>query len=130
MKEFERFLSLLLRIEVFLFSFTSVLVWLSAEKEFFVSYLLGWLVVALDYFLLVRFSKRVPDLASSGTVPKSGFLWRFLLISGVLLVSLSLFTRLDFFAIILAVAAGNAGLFAAVILSRKEWREWKDTRSS
>jgi hypothetical protein len=124
MKEFDSFLKSLFLVELFVFSLTfSIVVLVEGFGNFALSYLIGYGVVALDLFLLARFSYRLPQMVRAGYHPRSGFLWRFASISLVLL-GVSLFTHVNFFAIISAVAAANAGLFVAVILRRKEWRKW------
>ncbi len=126
MKEFKYFLRKLITVELVLFFLSCVIAGL-AGKAFMLSLLIGWTVMAVDYFLLIRFSKRVPQLVAVNVFPKSGFMWRFLTIAGILLVSISLFTHIDFFAIILAVITANLGLFIAVILHSREQKRWKDT---
>jgi hypothetical protein len=124
MKEFDSFLKNLFLAELFVFSLTFSLILLTEGfGDFAVSYLIGYGVAAFDLFLLARFSYRLPELVKAGYYPRSGFLWRFASIS-LILVGVSLFTQVNFFAIISAVAAANAGLFGAVILRRKEWRKW------
>ncbi|MEO2083048.1 MAG: hypothetical protein ABGX12_03360 [Desulfurobacteriaceae bacterium] len=124
MSEFEKFLKLFIKVELFLFLIlTGGLILLKGTETFTWSFVLGYGVMSLDFFLLVRFSKRVPELVSANIYPKSGFLWRYLLVGGVL-VLLSLFTPIDFFAIISAVAASQIGLFLAVILYSRERKRW------
>ncbi len=126
MNEFNSFLRKLIAVEFFLFLLSFIIAGLQG-RGFLVSLLIGWMVVVVDYFLLVRFSRKVPQLVSVNVFPKSGFMWRFLIVAGVLLVSISLFTHIDFFAIILAVVTANAGLFVAAILHSREQKRWKDT---
>ncbi|MEO2065574.1 MAG: hypothetical protein ABGX17_03630 [Desulfurobacteriaceae bacterium] len=124
MKEFNSFLRTLLVTEVSLFLISSLtLLFTKGFSNFTLSFLVGYSVMALDLFLLARFSKRVSQLVSLGHFPRSGFLWRFLAVA-LILFGISLFTQVDFFAIISAVATANFGLFLAVILSRKEWEKW------
>jgi hypothetical protein len=124
MKEFEQFLRLFFTVQlaVFFFSFSAVIL-LKGWGNFTYSYLVGYCVMALDYFMLVRFAKRLPQQVLAGYFPKSGFAWRFLSVL-LVLVGLSLFTPLNFFAIISAVVATNLALFLAVLLRQKEWRRW------
>ncbi len=124
MREFDSFLKSLVAVEFFLFTSSTLLVLaLKGFSVFTLSYLVGYAVMAFDLFLLARFSRRVPLLASAGYFPKSGFFWRFMAV-GLILFGVSLFTQVNFFAIISAVAMANLGLFVAVILSRKEWEKW------
>ncbi len=126
MREFESFLSLFIKIEVFFFLLgLAVSVLLKGFSVFSLSFVLGYAVVAVDYFQLVRFSRRLPELVRLGVFPKSGFMWRYLSVL-LILIGVSLFTPVDFFAIISAVALSQIGLFLAVLVHRKEWRKWKE----
>jgi hypothetical protein len=126
MREFESFLSLFIKIEGFFFLLgLAVSVLLKGFSVFSLSFVLGYAVVAVDYFQLVRFSRRLPELVRLGVFPKSGFMWRYLSVL-LILVGFSLFTPVDFFAIISAVALSQIGLFLAVLVHRKEWRKWKE----
>ncbi|ADU97561.1 hypothetical protein Theam_1604 [Thermovibrio ammonificans HB-1] len=124
MREFELFLKRLLVVEgaVFILTFMPLLL-VKGWSVFTYSYLLGYAVMAYDYYQLVKFSRRLPQQVQAGVFPKSGFAWRFISIL-LILVGLSLFTRLNFFAIISAVVATNAALILTVLLHRKEWRRW------
>jgi len=126
LEDFNAFINRLAKIELILFSISFILCFFFFSKSFLLSYLIGFIISFLDYYLLFRFSKEVPFRVLSGQYPRSGFLWRFLLISGILLISISLFTRLNFFAIILAVATANLGLFIATIKHGRERGEWKE----
>ncbi|WP_456455546.1 hypothetical protein [Thermovibrio sp.] len=124
MTEFDSFLKRLWRVELSLFAFSlTFLLVFKGISSFTLSFVLGYFVALFDLFLLARFSKRVPQLALSGYFPKSGFTWRFVAVA-LILFGLSMFTTLNFFAIISAVAAANLGLFVAVILQRKELERW------
>ncbi len=124
MREFDSFLKNLIFVEAALFLLSSgIVLILKGLSTFSLSFFIGYLVMAFDLFLLARFSKRVPQLVSAGYFPRSGFFWRFMAV-GLILFGVSLFTQLNFFAIISAVATANLGLFVAVILSRKEWEKW------
>jgi len=124
MREFDSFLKNLAVAElaVFLITFGLVLS-LKGFSSFSLSFLIGYAVSLFDLFLIARFSKRTAQLAVEGYFPRSGFFWRFMAV-GLILFALPLFTQVNFFAIISAVAAANLGLFVAVILSRKEWEKW------
>ena len=124
MREFDSFLKRLWKVELSLLalSLTPLFVF-KGLSPFTLSFTVGYLVALFDLFLLARFSKRVPQLALSGYFPKSGFTWRFVAVA-LILFGLSMFTPLNFFAIISAVATANFGLFLAVILQRKELERW------
>jgi len=124
MREFDSFLKSLAVAElaVFLITFGLALS-LKGFSVFTLSFLIGYAVALFDLFLIARFSKRAARLATAGYLPRSGFFWRFMAV-GLILFAIPLFTQVNFFAIISAVAAANFGLFVAVILSRKEWERW------
>ena len=126
MREFENFIRTFIFIEFFCFLtglITSLV--LKGFSSFTSSYLIGYTVMAFDYYLLVKFSRQLPQQVFAGYFPKPGFFWRYLSLL-LILVGLSLFTRLDFFAIISAVALSQLGLFVSVVVYRKEWRKWKE----
>jgi len=124
MTEFDSFLKRLWEVEFLLFVlFFLFLLAFKGFSPFTFSFIVGYLVAVFDLFLLARFSRRVPQLALSGYFPRSGFTWRFMTVAFILF-GLSMFTPLNFFAIISAVAAANLGLFVAVILQRKELERW------
>ncbi|WP_457678736.1 hypothetical protein [Thermovibrio sp.] len=124
MKEFNSFLKNLALSEGALFFLSlTYLLFTKGLSSFTFSFILGFSVMAFDLFLLARFSMRVPQQVMAGYFPRSGFFWRFLAV-GLILFGVSLFTQVNFFAIISAVVAANLGLFVAVIISRKEWRKW------
>ena len=126
MKEFESFVRTFVLVEFLCFTAGFVVSFLlKGFSPFTFSFLIGYAVMAFDYYLLVKFSKRLPDQVLAGYFPKPGFLWRYLSIL-LILVGLSLFTRLNFFAIISAVALSQLGLFISVLVHRKEWRKWKE----
>ncbi len=126
MREFESFIKTFAVVELLLFSL-GLLISLIFEglSNFTFSFVIGYLVMAFDYYLLIRFSKRLPQQVLAGYFPKSGFFWRYLSVI-LILVGLSLFTRLDFFAIISAVALSQLGLLVSAVVQRKEWRKWKE----
>ena len=126
MREFESFVRTFIFAEFFCFlvGLIASLV-LNGFSSFTFSYLIGYAVMAFDYYLLVKFSRRLPQQVLAGYFPKPGFFWRYLSVL-LILVGLSLFTRLDFFAIISAVALSQLGLFISVVVYRKEWRKWKE----
>ena len=126
MREFESFVRTFIIVELLSFS-AGLLVSLALKgfTDFTFSFVLGYLTMAFDYYLLVRFSKRLPQQVLAGHFPKPGFFWRYLSVL-LILVGLSLFTRIDFFAIISAVALSQLGLFISVLVHRKEWRKWKE----
>ncbi len=126
MKEFESFIRTFVLVETFCFvAGLGVSLILKGLSTFTFSFLIGYAVMAFDYYLLVKFSRRLPQQVLAGYFPKPGFLWRYLSIL-LILVGLSLFTRLNFFAIISAVALSQLGLFISVLVHRKEWRKWKE----
>ncbi len=126
MREFESFVRTFIFAEFFCFliGLIASLV-LRGISSFTFSYLIGYAVVAFDYYLLIRFSRRLPQQVLAGYFPKPGFLWRYLSVL-LIFVGLSLFTRLDFFAIISAVTLGLIGVFISVVVHCKEWRKWKE----
>jgi len=126
MREFEDFVSLLTKVEFLLLSSGLLVSFLfKGLSAFTFSFFIGSFIVFLDYLYLVRFSRRLPELVKAGIVPKSGFIWRYASIL-LILVGISLFTPLNFFAIISAVALSQLGLFISVLLFYKEWRRWKE----
>ncbi len=126
MKEFESFVRTFILVEFlcFIAGFVVSLLF-KGFSPFTLSFLVGYAVMAFDYYLLFKFSKRLPNQVLAGYFPKPGFLWRYLSIL-LILVGLSLFTRLNFFAIISAVALSQLGLFISVLVHRKEWKKWKE----
>lgn len=126
MREFESFVRTFVLVELLCFV-TGLLasLLLKGLSLFTFSFFIGYLTMAFDYYLLVKFSKRLPQQVLAGYLPKPGFFWRYLSIL-LILVGLSLFTRLDFFAIISAVTLSQLGLFISVVVHRKEWRKWKE----
>ncbi len=126
MKEFEGFIRTFVLVELLCFvAGLGVSLVLKGLSPFTFSFLIGYTVIAFDYYLLVKFSRRLPQQVLAGYFPKPGFFWRYLSIL-LILVGLSLFTRLNFFAIISAVALSQLGLFISVLVHRKEWRKWKE----
>jgi len=124
---FESFIKTLTFVEIFLFLSSALLILLlHTDKNFLTSFLIGFLLMAVDYYLLFKFSRTVPQQVLKGMYPKTGFLWRFLIITGLLLISISLFTRINFFAIILAVVTATIGLFIAILKHNRERGEWKE----
>ena len=126
MKEFESFVRTFALVELFSFSvgvLTSLI--FKGFTDFTFSFAVGYLIMAFDYYLLIRFSRHLLQQVLSGYFPKSGFLWRYLSVL-LILVGLSLFTRLNFFAIILAVTLGQIGMFISVVVHRKERRKWRE----
>jgi hypothetical protein len=124
---FERFIKKLIWIELFLFSAVFLFLFiLNFDKTFLLSFIVGFLLSVIDYYLLMKYSKSVPYHVLKGIYPKTGFLWRFLIITGLLLISISLFTRINFFAIILAVVTATVGLFIATLKHSRERGEWKE----
>lgn len=126
MREFESFVRVFVLVELLCF-ISGLLISLALKgfSQFTLSFLIGYFTMAFDYYLLIRFSKRLPQQVLAGYFPKPGFFWRYLSIL-LILVGLSLFTRLDFFAIISAVALSQLGLFLSILVHRKEWRKWKE----
>ncbi len=126
MREFESFIKTFTVVELLSFFFGFLISFVfKGFSNFTLSFIAGYLVMAFDYYLLVKFSRRLPQQVLAGYFPKPGFFWRYLSII-LILVGLSLFTRLDFFAIISAVALSQLGLFVSVLVHRKEWRKWKE----
>ena len=126
MREFESFIKTFIVVELLSFFFGFLISFVfKGFSNFTLSFIAGYLVMAFDYYLLVKFSRRLPQQVLAGYFPKSGFFWRYLSII-LILIGLSLFTRLDFFAIISAVALSQLGLFVSVLVHRKEWRKWKE----
>ena len=126
MREFNLFVDTLFKVQLsaFLAGF-SFLVLLKGFSLFTLSFVVGYVAVAVNYLFLVRFSRKVPELVSSGVVPNSGFGGRFFFTLLVLLF-FALFTPVNFFAIILAVALSQVGLFVAVLIQGKERKGWKE----
>jgi len=126
MREFESFVRVFVLVELLCF-ISGLLISLALKgfSQFTLSFLIGYFTMAFDYYLLIRFSKRLPQQVLAGYFPKPGFFWRYLSIL-LILVGLSLFTRLDFFAIISAVTLSQLGLFLSILVHRKEWRKWKE----
>ncbi|MEO2068984.1 MAG: hypothetical protein ABGX27_05675 [Desulfurobacteriaceae bacterium] len=126
MREFETFIRSLFSILLVLYGVVLLLSGLLTNWNtyFLLSFSIGYGVMILDYILLVKFSRRVPILVKANYFPKSGFFWRYLFVASILIGTATLFTQLDFFAIILAVAATNVGLILSVIKHYKEWRGW------
>ena len=126
MREFETFIKSLFSI---LFVLYGVVLLLSGiltnwDINFLLSFSIGYGVMFFDYILLVKFSRKVPILVEANYFPKSGFFWRYLAVASLLIGTAILFTKLNFFAIILAVATTNIGLILSVIKHYKEWRGW------
>ncbi|ADY74041.1 hypothetical protein Dester_1410 [Desulfurobacterium thermolithotrophum DSM 11699] len=125
MKEFDSFIKTLFSTLIFLFFVGFFLSGLFTgwNFKFLFSFVLGYFLMLLDYVLLARFSRKLPKHVALNYFPKSGFLWRYLLLTSIL-VGISLFTPIDFFAIICAVVLTNLGLLLSIAKNYKEWRGW------
>ena len=130
MKEFVSFVKDLFLVTLILFfiAFFALALLTSWNVSFLFSFCTGYMVMVFDYILLVRFSQRLPEQVAANYFPKSGFLWRYLLIASFL-IGISMFTPLNFFAIILAVTVVNIGLILSVTKHYKEWRKWSTEQS-
>ena len=130
MKEFDLFVKSLLFILSILFAISFFISGFLTDWnfQFLFSFTLGYTLMVFDYILLIRFSRRLPEQVAVNYFPKSGFFWRYILIAS-LLIGISVFTPLNFFAIILAVAVTNVGLILSVAKHYKEWRRWSTEQS-
>lgn len=123
-KGFKSFLVKTFTVELALFLLS--LPFVSAKGfQFSLSFVLGYVIVATDLVLIAFFSRKLPELAQSGTIPKSGLSFRLAVISALLFVFV-LFTDVNLFAIILAVATGQTGLLITLLFERRELEEWKE----
>ncbi len=125
MKEFDLFVGNLLFILFILFAISFFISGLLTDWnfQFLFSFTLGYTLMVFDHILLIRFSRRLPEQVAINYFPKSGFFWRYILIAS-LLIGISVFTPINFFAIIVAVVVTNAGLILSVAKHYKEWRGW------
>ena len=130
MKEFELFvrnlffiLSLLFAISFFVSGFLT-----DWNFQFLFSFTLGYTLMVFDYIFLIGFSRRLPEQVTVNYFPGTGFFWRYILIASFL-IGISVFTPLNFFAIISAVAVTNIGLILSVAKHYKEWRKWNTEQS-
>jgi len=129
-KEFARFLQVFFSVQVTLFLTSTLLVFFLSEgdADFTLSYVLGYAVMFLDYFFLIRFSRSVPERVFAGERVKPQFWKRFFIVSLTFLLLIQ-FTPLDFFAIILAVAVATLGVAVSAVKFRKEWEECRSTEA-
>jgi len=124
---FERFIRKLILVETFLILLSLLLFFvLKRDKYFIYSYILGIFVTAVDYYLLVKHSKSTAYRILEEPYFKTGFVWRFLILTGLLLISVFLFTHINFFAIILAVVTATVGLLITTLKYGRERGEWKE----
>jgi len=130
MKEFDLFVKSLLFILSTLFAISFFISGFLTDWnfQFLFSFTLGYTLMVFDYILLIRFSRKLPEQVTVNYFPKSGFFWRYILIAFIL-IGISVFTPINFFAIILAVAITNIGLILSVAKHYKEWRRWNTEQS-
>ena len=130
MKEFDLFVGNLLFILFILFAVSFFISGLLTDWnfQFLFSFTLGYTLMIFDHILLIRFSRRLPEQVAVNHFPKPGFFWRYILVAS-LLIGISMFTPINFFAIILAVVVTNVGLILSVAKHYKEWRRWNTEQS-
>jgi hypothetical protein len=79
--------------------------------------------MVLDFALLARFSSKAVRLILEGRKVRSQLFFR-LAVVGAVLPAPSVFTGVNFFAIILAVVVASAGLFASALKYQQERERW------
>lgn len=126
MKEFEAFVKNFLSALFILFVISFITSGFLTDWAFgfLFSFTLGYTLMVCDYILLIRFFRKFIQQATIKSTVKSGFLWRYLFIM-LSMVSISFFTPLNFFAIILAILVTNVGLILAAVKHYQGWRIWK-----
>ena len=107
----------------FLLSLTGVALCSGFSRTFVLSFLLGYCAVVLDFALLARFSSKAVRLILEGRKVRSQLFFRLAVVGAVLLAP-SVFTGVNFFAIILAVVVASAGLFASALKYQQERERW------
>jgi uncharacterized protein (DUF58 family) len=125
MKEFEKFLRIFFSVQLTFFcvSVALIIVLTQGSISFLGSFLLGYAIMFFDYFLLVKFSRQVPERVFLGKRTNSQFWKRFFIIALFLFLVVQ-FTSVDFFAIITAVTVATFGVVVSAAKFGKEWRRW------
>ncbi|TCK03958.1 hypothetical protein [Phorcysia thermohydrogeniphila] len=130
MKEFDKFLRTFFSVQLtfFFVSVALVLILTGGDVSFLASFIVGYSIMFVDYFLLIKFSRQVPEKVFLGKKTGSQFWKRFFIIA-LLLLLVAQFTSVDFFAIILAVAIATSGVAVSAVKFRKEWEGCRSTEA-
>lgn len=130
MREFERFLRIFFSVQLslFLLAVALILFFTKGNIHFLQSFVVGYIVMLLDYFLLVRFARQVPERVFLGKKTGSQF-WKRFFIVALFLLLIAQFTSVDFFAIIVAVTVATIGVVVSAAKFRKEWEGCRSTEA-